>query len=91
MITNYTDYCIFCGKQKDDTHHLVFGRANRKLSDEDDLTVPVCREHHEFLHKNDKVSRIIGQLAYERDRCAEGYGVDAARESFRLRYGKSYL
>lgn len=91
MITNYMDVCIFCGRPKDDVHHCVFGRANRRLSDEDELIVPVCRSCHEFLHKNDKVSRIMGQLAYERDKCAEGYGLEAARESFRLRYGKSYL
>lgn len=91
MITNYTELCIFCYQPKQDTHHLVFGRANRKLSDADGLTVPVCRECHELLHKHDKISKVIGQLAYERDRCAEGYGVGAARESFRQRYGKSYI
>ena len=91
MITNYTEVCIFCYKPRNDEHHLVFGRANRKLADADGLTVPVCRECHELLHKHDKISKIIGQLAYERDRCAEGYGKDAARDSFRMRYGKSYL
>ena len=85
------EYCAICGKPKDDVHHLVFGTANRKLSDEDNLCVPLCREHHEFMHKNATVSRMIGQLMYERDKCAAGYSVDAARESFRLRYGKSYL
>lgn len=34
---------------------------------------------------------IIGQLAYEKKKCAEGYSEEAARESFRLRYSKSYL
>ena len=91
MLTNYDQLCIFCYRPKQDVHHLVFGRANRKLSDEDGLTVPVCRECHDLLHKHDKISKIIGQLAYERDRCAEGYGADAARDSFRMRYGKSYL
>lgn len=91
MITKYEQYCVICGKPKDDIHHLVFGIANRKLSDEDSLTIPVCREHHELLHKYSVISKIIGQLAYERDKCAEGYGVDAARESFRMRYGKSFL
>lgn len=85
------EYCAICGKAKDDVHHLVFGTANRKLSDEDKLCVPLCREHHEFMHKNAKISRIIGQLMYERDKCAEGYSVEAARQSFRIRYGKSYL
>ena len=91
MITDYTELCIFCYRPKQDVHHLVFGRANRKLSDEDGLTVPVCRECHDLLHKNDKISKIIGQLAYERDRCAEGLSKEEARESFRQRYSKSYL
>lgn len=85
------NYCAICGKPNAEIHHLVFGNANRKLSDEDQLLLPCCREHHEFFHKNATVSRIIGQLIYERNKCAEGYGVEAARQSFRLRYGKSYL
>lgn len=85
------EYCSICGKPKEDIHHLVFGTANRKLSDEDKLCIPLCREHHEFMHKNATISRIIGQLMYERNKCAEGYSIEAARESFRLRYGKSYL
>ena len=91
MITKYEDMCILCYSEKVDTHHLVYGRANRKLCDADELVIPVCRSCHEFMHKHPNVSRIIGQLAYERDKCAEGYSVDAARESFRIRYGKSYL
>ena len=91
MLTRYTDCCAICGKLEHETHHLVFGRGKRPLADQDELTLELCREHHEFMHKNDKVSKIIGQLAYERDKCAQGYGVDAARESFRIRYGKSYL
>ena len=84
-------YCAICGKPNTEVHHLVFGNANRRLCDEDQLVLEVCREDHEFLHKNAKISRIIGQLMYERNKCAEGYGVDAARQSFRIRYGKSYL
>lgn len=84
-------YCSICGTPGAEVHHLVFGIANRKLSDEDSLVMELCREHHEFMHKNAKISKIIGQLIYERNKCAEGYSVDAARESFRLRYGKSYL
>lgn len=91
MITEYSELCIFCYQPKQEIHHCVFGTSKRRLSDEDGLTVPVCRECHDLLHKHDKISKVIGQLAYERDRCAEGYGVDAARDSFRIRYGKSYL
>ena len=85
------EYCAICGKQKDDVHHLVFGTANRKLADEDQLVIPLCREHHELMHKQATISRIIGQLMYERNKCAQGYSIDAARQSFRNRYGKSYL
>lgn len=84
-------YCEICGKQGTETHHLVFGNANRKLSDQDELCMVLCRDCHEFMHKHSTISRIIGQLMYERNKCAEGYSVEAARQSFRLRYGKSYL
>ena len=83
--------CAICGRPNTEIHHLVFGVANRKLADADGLVLPVCREHHEFFHDNAKVSRMIGQLMYERDKCAEGYGLSAARESFMLRYGRNYL
>lgn len=91
MITEYENICLFCYKERQDVHHLVFGVSKRRLADADGLTVPVCRECHELLHKNDKISKVMGQLAYERDRCAEGYSIEAARDSFRIRYGKSYL
>ena len=94
MITDYRDYCVICLKPMSDVHHCVYGTANRKVADTDGLTMPLCREHHEMMH-NDKamqmMSHIVGQLFYERNCCAAGYGVDAARESFRIRYGKSYL
>ena len=84
-------YCEICGKPNAEQHHLVFGTANRKLSDEDCLCMDVCREHHEVFHKYSTISRIIGQLMYERNKCAEGYSIEAARESFVMRYGKNYL
>lgn len=93
MITAYKDYCSICGKPKTDIHHMIFG-SKRALADADDLTMPLCRLHHEMVHKQKEMqvmSHIAGQLLYERNKCAEGYGTDAARESFRLRYGKSYL
>ena len=94
MITKYEDYCLICGKPRTDVHHLVYGTSNRKLADQDGLTIPLCREHHEMMH-NDKammvMSHIVGQLFYERNYVAVGSEVDHAREHFRYRYGKSYL
>ena len=94
MITNYSDFCIICGKPKTDVHHLVFGNSKRKWADADELTAPLCREHHESMHRSKEMqvaSHIIGQLFYERNMCAAGRSVDEARESFRNRYGVSYL
>lgn len=120
MITEYNDYCIICGKPREDIHHLCFGNASRRLSDDDSLVLPLCRKHHAMMHEesirqycnSDKqeldeyrkviplLSRIIGQLAWERE-----YLIDRtllpfdeadeiskeAREAFRSRYGRSYL
>jgi len=94
MITKYEDYCLICGKPREHVHHLVFGIAKRRLADTDGLTIPLCSEHHEHIH-NDKgmmaMSRICGQLYYEKCMCAAGMSPDEARESFRKRYSISYL
>jgi hypothetical protein len=99
MITDYP-YCIICNKRVGlEVHHLIEGNAKRQLSDEDGLTVTLCNECHRSdkftsVHLNYAVNRwskICGQLAYERDRCAEGMTVEEARNAFRERYGKSYL
>ena len=97
MITEYNDFCIICGKPRTDMHHCFKGVKHRHLCTEDSLLLPLCHEHHEgnmSVHHNKEMnvmSQIIGQLAYEKRKCAEGYGEEAARESFRERYGKSYL
>lgn len=96
MITHYNNYCLICGKPAE-IHHIFKGVKHRKLCTEDELLLPLCYEHHQgnmSVHSKKEMNilcQIIGQLAYERDKCAEGCDVDTARESFRNRYGKSYL
>lgn len=85
IITEYMDYCLLCGKPTVDTHHLVYGRSERKLADADGLTIPVCRECHDLIHGDTRIgnlSRVLGQIAWE--------GKYGSREDFRKRYGKSY-
>lgn len=97
MITEYKDLCIICGCPATDAHHIFKGHKQRHLADADELILPLCRAHHEAVHTGrhnkefNTLCEIIGQLAYEKRKCAEGYGEGAARESFRLRYGRSYL
>lgn len=93
MITEYANYCILCDKPRTDIHHLVFGVGRRNLAEVDGLTMPLCDSCHRAIHqgKMQTLSKIIGQLLYERNKCAEGMTVEEARESFRRRYFESYL
>lgn len=92
IVTKHTDICYFCQKPKECEHHLIFGNGQRKLSEEDGLKIPLCHKHHnmgsvtERIHGNpmaEKLSKMLGQAIWEKH-----YG---DRESFRKRYGKSYL
>ncbi len=74
------------------SHHIIFGVANRKLSDKDGLTVYLCYEHHEGT------SGVHGKNGHELDlelkklaqkRWMEYY--DKTEDDFRQRYGRSYL
>ena len=92
MITEYTEICVLCGRPKDDTHHLLNGN-NRQTCDADNITIPLCRKCHNEIHKNatcEKLCKIIGQLAWEKDYYKEG-GLGDARKQFLKRYRKSFL
>lgn len=94
FITNYPKYCLFCNKPKTDTHHLVYGGANRKLADEDNLVIPVCRDCHDFIHKNGmggKLSKMLGQALFELNYLADKEQIIEARREYCARYGKSYF
>ena len=93
ILTNYTKYCIFCGTpvESSDVHHLLLGNGYRQLADEDGLTIPVCRTHHQMIHQSgftETMSKMIGQLAYEKHLVANGETEESAREKFRKRYNK---
>jgi hypothetical protein len=100
ILTDNKDYCFFCGRPAECKHHLIFGSSNRQLADEDGLTIPACNCCHNMgnvkdrIHDNpmaEKMSKIIGQLAWENKGIASGLNPYGARELFRKRYGKSYL
>lgn len=97
----YSGYCAFCGRPLVNRtyHHLIFG-SGRAKAEEDGLKIPACDECHtmnrntEKIHGNimaEKLSKMLGQMAYEKQKVAEGVSTDAAREEFRRRYGKSFL
>lgn len=97
----YSQICAFCGKPLNNRteHHLLFGK-DRAYAEQDGIKLPVCDNCHtmgkgtERIHGNimaEKLSRMMGQLAYEKMKVAEGCSLEEARESFRKRYGKSFL
>ena len=92
----YAGYDMIDGTPCVHRHH-IFGGANRNLSDQDGLWVPLSQEHHEGkngVHMNkDMMSlmHIIGQLAWEKHCVAAGETEQRARELFRKRYGRNYL
>ena len=97
MITEYNDYCIICGRPRTDMHHIFKGNKQRRLATEDELLIPLCHEHHlgnisvHQTYELNVLCEIIGQLAFEKNLCAEGMSPENAREAFRIRYGRSYL
>lgn len=97
----YAEYDIIDGSPNAERHH-VFGGANRDLSDEDGLWIPLSSKHHRgklSVHMNKEIGalmHIIGQLAWERKWYKDKIKSlidkdDPAREAFRRRYGRSYL
>lgn len=100
ILTDNKEYCFFCGSPAECQHHLIFGSSNRQLAEKDGLKVPSCNRCHnmgnikERVHENsmaEKMSKMIGQYAWELKTVSSGVRPDLARELFRKRYGKSYL
>lgn len=46
IIQEDTSTCIVCGRPYAHTHHIVYGTANRNLSEKYGLTCGLCYNHH---------------------------------------------
>lgn len=100
IVTEYNEYCMFCGRPTEAKHHLIYGKGNRKLAEQDGLKIPCCNNCHNMgnimnrIHGNpmaEAMSKVIGQLAWEKRAVSGGMKEEEARETFRARYGESYL
>lgn len=99
IVTEYNSICACCEKPAEAQHHLIFGKL-KDLAEDDGLKIPLCNNCHnmgrtmERVHDNAKaewLSRVAGQLAWEKHAVAGGMPEDEVREAFRRRYGESYL
>ena len=74
-----------------ETHHVLFGAGRRKKAEEDGLTVRLCKEHHDQVHKDDQIRQrlcSVAQAAWERKHIVE-YG-ETVRAKWLERYIKDY-
>lgn len=78
-----TEYGLEC-------HHIIYGTANRKLSDKYGLTVWLCNYHHtgskQSVHFNKELDMHLKKLA--QTKFEKKYGT---RSDFMKVFGKNYL
>ena len=83
--------CYVCGFTRDiHKHHIFFGTANRKLSEQDGCWCFLCPVHHNMSNMGVHNNRNLDiQLKMEcQTKWEKIYG---DREQFIKRYGRSYL
>lgn len=100
-LTDNTDYCFFCGRTAICDHHLIFGTSGRDFAERYGLKTPICARCHtasEFvtdrIHDNtmaERLSKMLGQAVWERDRALEGMSKEDIRDRFIKERGVSYL
>lgn len=82
--------CFVCGAVSDlDRHHIFYGTANRRKSEEFGLWIWLCKKHHnmsdEGIHFNRKLDTEVKQMA-------QGIFEDTyIHEDFVKIFGRNYL
>ena len=83
--------CYICGTSQNlQLHHIFYGTANRRLSDEDGCVVWLCNKHHtgdEGIHGDTKENLKLKQ------KCERAWleKYNKTIEDFIARYGRNYL
>lgn len=83
--------CWFCGRFGTEKHHIIFGTANRKISDKYGLIVGLCYQCHRGtngVHGRDGMEINKDLKHYAQEAFEKHHGT---REDFRRIFGKSYL
>lgn len=78
--------CFICGSVRDlERHHCIHGTANRRLAEEDGLTVWLCHDCHMNLHDKGEFDKALQSIAM--NAWVRKYG---NKQDFRRRYGKYF-
>lgn len=92
IIVDDLEHCAECGRNYIELHEVFFGTANRKLSIQDGLVIPLCKTFHHNgnligIHKDNDLNIKWKKIAQKR--WQEYYG--KTKEDFIKRYGISYI
>ena len=88
IIQEDTDYCFVCGRYGTEIHHIMFGTANRKLSDKYGLVIGLCYEHHRGrtgVHQNRELDLTMKRVAQRE------FIKTYQNEDFLAVFGRNYL
>lgn len=87
---NEPNICFLCGLKNIHTevHHCLHGTANRRLADEDGLTVNLCMNCHRKLHDQGFGDRYLQEIAEE---AWLKSNPTTSITDFMKRYGKNFL
>lgn len=82
--------CWVCGTTQDiHEHHILYGTANRRLSEKYGLKVWLCAKHHNMskdgVHQNRELDLRLKQLAQKR------FEEEYPNESFLKIFGRNYI
>lgn len=70
IITTDMEHCFICKTAPAEIHHIIFGTANRDLSDKFGLVVPLCAKHHRTgdnaVHRSEAANLYFKKIAQER-------------------------
>ena len=83
------EHCFVCESPYVQVHHILYGTANRKISDKLGYVAPLCQEHHTGstgVHFNKALDLHLKKLAQEHFEANLG-----TRSEFISTFGKSYL
>lgn len=89
VLVDCMDNCVVCGSPYVQVHHVFFGTANRKISDQYGYVVPLCQEHHTGqtgIHFKRDFDLAVKKQAQEHFEAHFG-----ARNDFIRVFGKSYI
>lgn len=93
ILTDDLEHCIICGRPKVNKHEIFFGTANRQISKNYGLVIPLCEE----IHHNQYACKGIH---FDKNLCDEWHRIGQEKfmeyynktiDEFRGIFGKNYL